>query len=141
MRTLALALGLCISPLLVPTAEAQHSGNERYEKPSRFPILRKAFRQIRSDVRYHAGALRETASGIGRDVSSTIRGKRPEGNRYGYRGQTYPPATYDRNVYPEQTVRPKANSRYPSGIRNPIPREGSDSEPSIVAPRGVEPSR
>ena len=96
MKTLPLVLALTLSPMLAALAMAQDRGTdaEGYQERKRFPVVRNAFRQIRNDVRYHFGTLRETASGIGHDVKSTIRGERPPRgagqNQYGYRSVPQP---------------------------------------------------
>ncbi len=79
MKALCLTLACVFSffPLMSYPVAAQQRGDERYEERKRFPLVRKVFRKIRGDVRYHVGALRETASGIGHDVKSTIRGEGP----------------------------------------------------------------
>jgi hypothetical protein len=57
-----------ITSQIVPAANAQQIRG--YEEHTRFPGLRKAFRQIR----YHAGALRDTASNVRHDLKYSIRG-------------------------------------------------------------------
>ena len=144
----ALLIALTVNAVAPLPATAQHSGRdgERYDEPSRFPVLRKAFRQIRSDLRYHAGAIRDTASDIRHDVKSTIRGEAPRPireSRFGYRHDTAqaprPPATvYDR--YEEERPTRTATKRRPSSA----PRREPSPEPKIVAPKKIskpEPKR
>jgi len=115
-RTLALITATAVTTLAAPlSANAQQQRHPRHaqvEEPSRFPNLRKAFRQIRSDVRYQTSAIRDTATFIRQDLEDTIRGEqRPTGaysSQYGYRGERtpvdeYPPRIdrreYDRREY------------------------------------------
>lgn len=150
MKSLPILIAITLSATLLQpaTARAQSgSGDERYQKRERFPVIRKAFRQIRSDVRYHAGALRDTASVIRHDVGRSIRGqgKIPATNRYGYRE---PAPSRQPNTAP-----PTPERRYeePYFFRDPVPspapqppspantRQEGRAAPKIVAPRNLEP--
>ena len=132
-------MAIAISSVLLPTtAQAQRSSEkDTYQKRERFPILRKAFRRIRSDVRYHTSALRDTASGISNDVVSSIRGTRSGTERYGYRNPTpRQPHHHEQRPAPrglERREPPPYNNYAPR--RNPAP----DQEPRIVAPRELDP--
>ena len=110
---------------------------------SRFPVLRKAFRQIRSDIRYQAGALRDTANYIRHDVEAALRGATPSphdqsSGRYGYRGDTVYPR--DREYYyGEPQAQRRATRRAPARtkVEQQEVRRGRETsaEPRIVAPR------
>ncbi|MFT4547597.1 MAG: hypothetical protein ACI8XO_001458 [Verrucomicrobiales bacterium] len=138
MKTLTLTLLLALSASLAPQATAQRVNNERYDEPSRFPVLRKAFRQIRNDLRYHAGAIRDTASDIRHDVSSSIRGETSPREQspspsYGYRGQPVP--NHGTDYYQEPaapTPRRQVEQRLP--VSNERKTE-VEPGPTIVAPR------
>ena len=142
MKTLTVAFVLAFAALLTQPVEAQRTGGERYEEPSRFPVLRKAFRQIRSDLRYHAGALRSTASDIRHDIGSSIRGgTRPQArteNYYGYRGPdrfaARPPAFED---YYEEPPAPRRDRQATRRVPNPDLSRNENTEPKIVAPRNL----
>ena len=139
-KTLPLVIAVCVLPLLSPLARAQQqqSQADRYEEPKRFPVVRNVFRQIRSDVRYHFGALRETASGIGHEVKSTIRGERPPRgaaqNQYGYRSVPVPPGPYSPTGRCADAYEEPSPPRYPAGQQQPLPGR---AEPRIVAPENL----
>ena len=151
MKILALTLALVVPTLLVAPASAQRPGSERYQQPSsRFPVLRKAFRQIRDDVRYHASTLRETASDLRHDVTSTIRGEDParRSHAYGDRHETsYPPdqrdpapiydyerASRTQPIQPIQSIQPRREARRQAPVP-PAPPIRSQAPPEPAAPR------
>lgn len=171
-QTLALiAITAFAAPISASAQQQQHHDGQRYQvenERSRFPTLRKAFRQIRSDIRYQAGAIRETASYIRHDLEDTIRGERSTQDsysQYGYRGERQPVDVYpppqrdDRREYQPREYDPReVEPRFPRHAERSIPApevhteperrskfrirsrrdESPESEPQIVAPRDLE---
>ena len=150
LNPLPFAVAIIAASVFPQSANAQRPGDERYQQGPRFPVLRKAFRQIRSDVRYHATTLRHTARDMRHDITDTIRGEfsPPRPPAYGYRGAPAPQDFYEdpRRTRPDQfEPRPL---RQPPRVKRSIPRPPDqpeaeaerpvrdlEPEPEIVAPR------